>query len=453
MRALRRSAIWAIVIALAVVQPVTAQSLKQTLVSAYKNSRLLEQNRALLRATDEGAAAALSALRPVVSFVGSATATEPVGFSGDRITANASVSARMTVYDGGNAKLGLEVAKQSILATRAALRSLEQQVLLNATSAYFNVRKAAQVVTLQSNNLELIERELQASKDRFEVGEVTRTDVALAEARLAAVKSSLAAAEGALARAREAYKVAVGRYPGQLSAPGALPRPAPSLSSAKATARKLSPAIIQAQHNAKVADLNVERANTAFGPSVSLSGSVSSDHDFETSGMVSLSVNQTIYSGGQRSALYRQAVAQQDATRAVLLQSALIAEQGVGNAWADLDVANASLKATEEQIRAARLAFEGMREEASLGARTTLDVLDAEQDLLDAETNRAAAVNDRFVAAYALLASMGKLTVDQLNLGIVTYDPAAYYESIKGAPRRSDRGLQLDKVLKSIGKK
>ena len=117
-----------------------------------------------------------------------------------------------------------------------------------------------------------------------------------------------------------------------------------------------------------------------------------------------------------------------------------------------LQVSNASLTATDDQIEAAKLAFEGMREESSLGARTTLDVLNAEQDLLDAETSKAQAVNNRYVAAYGLLAAMGKLTAQNLNLGVVTYDPAAYYESVKSAPKISDRGAQLDKVLKSLGK-
>ena len=430
-----------------------AQSLKQTFIDAYRNSKLLDQNRALLRATDESAAVALTSLRPVVSFVTSATAVDPVPFGGDQLSANASISASLTIFDAGNAKLGVEVAKQNILATRAALRGLEQQVLLNAASAFFNLRRATEVVALQTNNRALITRELDAAQDRFDVGEVTRTDVALAQARLAAVKSSLAAAQGGVARAREAYKVAVGKYPTRLGSAGALPNPAPSLNAAKAAARKASPAIIQAQHNAKVADLNVARSDTAFKPTVGVSGSVRADQDGDTSASVSLSLNQTLYSGGRNSALFRQAIAPQQASRAALLKSALIAEQGVGNAWADFGVAKSSLVASEEQIKASRLAFEGLREEASLGARTTLDVLDAEQDLLNAETTRAGAVNDRYIAAYALLASMGRLTVDQLNLGIVSYDPAAYYESVKSAPKRTKRGTQLDKVLKSLGKK
>lgn len=430
---------------------VHAQSLKQTFIDAYKNSNLLNQNRALLRATDETAAQALAAIRPVVAFSASATRSDP--YMDDPVTASLAISASLLLYDGGDSKLEREVAKQTILSTRASLRAVEQQVLLNAASAFFSVRRAAEVVTLQTNNLSLIERELDAATDRFEVGEATRTDVALAQARLAAAKSALAAANGSLAQAREFYRVAVGKYPAGLGAAGTLPRPAASLAAAKAEARKKAPSIIGAQHDVKIADLNVKRADAGNRPSINLSGSVRRDQDFDSSASVTLSLDQTIYAGGRLASLYRQAIAQQDAARSALLQQTISVEQNVGNAWADLTVSNVSLSASEEQITASRLAFEGLREEASLGARTTLDVLDAEQDLLDAETNRAAAVNDRYIAAYTLLAQMGKLTVDQLNLGIVSYDPAAYYESIKKAPGRSDRGLKLDKLLESLGRK
>lgn len=441
-------------LAMAVIVPgnASAQSLKQTLIYAYENSRLLEQNQALLRATDEGAALAVSSLRPIVSLAGSASAVDPAPFGGDTLSGNVSLSARLNLFDGGDRRLGVDAAKETILATRSALREVEQQVLLGAAVAFFDVRKAATLVELQRNNLQLITRELQAAQDRFEVGEVTRTDVALAQARLAAVQSTLVAAEGSLARAREGYHLAVGKFPRALGSSGALPRPARSLASAKSLAMSKSPRIAQAQHEVKVAEINVARTRTAFRPTVDLSGSVSADDDGDTSGAITLTLNQTLYSGGQRNALNRQAIAQKEATRAGLLQTTLSVEQGVGNAWSDLNVANASLNATEEQVRASRLAFEGLREEASLGARTTLDVLDAEQNLLDAETNRANAVNDRFIAAYALMASMGLMTAEHLNLGIKTYDPADYFNQVKDAPRGSRRGNQLDKVMKALGK-
>ncbi len=430
-----------------------AQSLNEALVAAYKNSNLLEQNRALLRATDETAAVALSALRPVVDFAASGSAVGPVPTAGDSLSASVSLTARITLYDGGDAALGLDAAKATILATREALRQVEQSVLLQAASAFFDYRNAVTTVDLQTKNLELETRELQATRDRFEVGEVSRTEVALSEARLAGVKSGLAGAEGALARAREGYRAAVGQFPRTLGTVGKLPAPAKSLAGADAVAMASNPDIAQAQHEVTVAEINVARADTAFKPTVDLSGSMSMDHDIATSGSVTLSLRKTLYSGGQRSALYRQAVAQREAALAGLLQTVRLVSQSVGNAWADLDVAGASLVAAREEVRAAELVFEGIREEASLGARTTLDVLEAEQDLLDAETDRAAAVNNRFVAAYALLAEMGRMTARDLGLGIALYDPAAYYNSVKDAPGLSKRGAKLDKVLEALGKK
>ena len=452
-RQVSKGVLLAVVLSVGAPLAAPAQSLNETLVAAYKNSNLLDQNRALLRATDENATVALSALRPVVSFVASGSAVRPVPTGGDSLSASASLTARLTLYDGGNAALGRDATKATILATREALRQVEQTVLLQAASAFFTYRNAVTTVGLQSKNLELETRELQATRDRFEVGEVSRTEVALSEARLAGVKSGLAGAKGALARAREAYRAAVGQFPRTLGAVGKLPTPAKSLAGADAVAMASNPGIAGAQHEVTVAEINVARADTAFKPSVDLSGSLSVDHGIDTSGSVSLSLNKTLYSGGQRSALYRQAVAQREAARAGLLQTVRLVSQSVGIAWADLDVAGASLVAAREEVRAAELVFEGMKEEASLGARTTLDVLEAEQDLLDAETNRAAAVNDRFVAAYALLAEMGRMTARDLGLGLALYDPAAYYNSVKDAPGLSERGVQLDKVLKALGKK
>ena len=428
--------------------PSDAQSLRETLALAYKNSDLLKQNRALLRATDEGAAAAVAALRPVVAFSGSANESDLTGFS-----TNLTLTASISVFDGGDSRLAIDVAKQNILATRSSLVNLEQQILLSAAQAFFDVRKTAEVVDLQKKNLVLIEKERDAAQDRFEVGEVTRTDVALAEAQLAFVRSSLAAAEGNYAVARESFRLAVGRYPTKIGDAGQLPRPAATLSAAQAIAARNSPDVQTAKHNAKVAELNVARAKTAFGPSVNLSGNLSKSTGSDINPSVTLSLNQTVYAGGTRSALYRQAVAQEQAAKVAVHYAAALAAQSVGSSWAQIEVAKASIESSQEQVRAARLAYEGLREEAQLGARTTLDVLNAEQNLFDAETNLATALNDQFISAYSLLAAMGKLTVKDLKLGIVTYDPAAYYESIKDAPRESGRGLKLDKVLQAIGKK
>ena len=180
--------------------------------------------------------------------------------------------------------------------------------------------------------------------------------------------------------------------------------------------------------------------------------SINLDEDQNTSEEYGLDVVVPLYQGGRLSALHRNAIALRDAARSELLQITLLVEQEVGSAWADVLVAQARLRAATDQIRAAEIAFEGAREEARVGARTTLEVLDREQELNDARTARIAALADEVIATYALLAAMGLLTVDHLNLGITTYDPAAYYNAVKAAPPTSDRGRALDRVFKSIGR-
>jgi len=430
-----------------------AESLTDALISAYKHSGLLEQNRALLRAADEDVAQAVSALRPVLNYYANATYANPVSqLSGRHTSANVGLQADLLLFDGGQSKLAIDLAKESVLATRQGLISVEQSVLLRAVTAYMSVRRDTETLAISRNNVRVITQELRAAQDRFEVGEVTRTDVALAESRLAAARANEAAAQGALAQSREEYRVAVGRYPGPLSAPPRLPATAKSLEGARAVAYRTHPLLLQAQHDVAAADLGVARAKTLVRPNLTLTGRANQADSGITSSSIGLEFGGPIYQGGNLSSLHRQAIAQRDAARAGLHVTRHDIAQLVGNAWAQVLVARARLVATDRQIRAAQVAFRGIREEATLGARTTLDVLDAEQELLDARSARVAAVTDEYIATYSLLSSMGLLTVDHLRLGIQTYDPAAYYNAVKGAPTPSLQGKKLDGVLKALGK-
>lgn len=439
------------VMALAVAAPAAeAESLADALVSAYRNSNLLEQNRALVRAADEDVALAVSALRPVVTFIQRTRWNSP-RFR-DRLTKTVALTASMDLYTFGQNQLAIDAAKESVLATREGLVRIEQNVLLTAVRAYMNVIRATEVVNLRESNVRLITRELRAAEDRFSVGEVTRTDVALAQSRLAAAQSNLAAARGELEVARETYNAAIGHYPEALSFPRSNPDTAANEADARAIAVRRHPEIRQAQREVTVAEINIQRAIAAMKPTISLSGEVSVDDRESTARQYGLDVTVPIYQGGRLSALHRNAIALRDAARAELLQITLLVEQEVGSSWADVLVAQARLQAATDQIRAAEIAFEGAREEARVGARTTLEVLDREQELNDARTARIAALADEVIASYTLLASMGLLTVDHLNLGITTYDPAAYYNAVKRAPATSDRGRALDRVFKSIGR-
>jgi outer membrane protein len=428
-----------------------AETLTDALVSAYRNSNLLEQNRAVFRAASEDAALAVSALRPVVNFIASASAQIVTTTS---LSASLQVTGDITVYDFGRGELSINAAHEQVLATQSALVALEQRVLLNAVAAYMDVRGAADTVELREANVRLITQELRAANERFEVGEVTRTDVAIAEARLAASRSELAGAQGDSAIAREGYNIATGHYPGPLSPPPTLPHTARSMVDAQAIARQTHPSIAQSQHELAAADMNVQRVILQRSGSVTAraaAGVTATNSGNGAAASLGLTYQRSIYQGGRMSALERQAVARQDAARAGLQQTVASVLQNVGVAWANFERAAARIEASDRQIRASQTAYDGVSEEATLGSRTTLDVLNAEQELLDARTSRVAAAANVQLAAYSVLETMGLLTVEHLNLGIPTYDPEAYYSSVRDAPYRSPQGEALDRVLRSIG--
>ncbi len=445
--------------------PAQAETLTDALISAYRNSNLLEQNQAVLRAADEDVAIAVSSLRPVVSYVvsaGTSWTKRTTDFSTtefDSLSTSIALSVDFVLFDFGRNRLAVEMAKEAVLATRQALVSVEQQVLLAAVSAYVDVQLKQEIVALRQSNVRLITSELGAARDRFDVGEITRTDVSIAEAALAAARSGLAAAEGELLVAREAYKAAIGHYPSNLAALPAAPAIGKSLDEARKVAVRGHPSILRAQHEVVIAERQVALASANMKPSIGLSGqignstadsSIAGNDTASLNAQLGLSMSQTLYAGGRLSSLYRKALAGQEGARAALKQTVLLVEQGVGNAWSALIVYTASIEASRQQIAAAQAAFDGVREEASLGARTTLDVLDAEQDLLDARASRLEAEAGRYVAVYQVLSSMGLLTVEHLNLGIPTYDPEAYYNAVKSAPPTSVQGKKLDRILKKV---
>ncbi|MFP7673693.1 TolC family outer membrane protein [Marivita sp. S0852] len=459
---------FALAIGVGLTAPVAkAETLADAMIGAYNSSGLLEQNRAVLRAADEDVAQAVAALRPVVSWASDATrqfGTSRSSSTGGMIvstvsnTMSASLIAELTVFDNGLSRLAIETAKESVLSTRQQLVSVEQQVLLSAVEAFMEVRRAIENVSLRENNVRLITQELRAARERFEVGEVTRTDVSLAEARLAAARSQLAAAQGALTIAREEYLAVVGRMPGALQTPRTLPTLPDTVDTAKAIAVREHPQILSVQHQVAAAELSILRAKAAMKPSVRLAGRLSVtegvDSDrFTRGGSIGIEAGGPIYQGGRLTSLVRQSIANRDATRGQLLQVVDQTAQNVGNAYAQLRIARASLVSSERQVRAATVAFRGVREEAALGARTTLDVLNAEQELLDARSAQISAQVDENIAAYRVLSTLGRLTATDLSLNVQQYDPVNYYNLVKDSPiQKSQQGQQLDRVLKSLGK-
>ena len=306
---------------LALAAPARADTLADALAGAYTHSGLLEQNRALLRAADEDVASAQALLRPIVNW--SASIDHTFGTSGSSNTnifgitsfnrvslqgtsTTMGIVAQMLVYDFGASASRIEAAKEVVLATRSSLLSIEQQVLLRAVSAYMTVRQSYEFVALRENNQRLLTQELRAAKDRFEVGEVTRTDVSLAEAQLAAARSGVAAAKRDLAQAIEFYRNVVGRAPGQLAPPPSLPRTESNVDKAKALAMRRHPDLQAAQHQVSANDLLVIATDRDMSPTVTLNGSLSVTENFgndnyRRNGSVGIGVGGPIYQGGRLS--------------------------------------------------------------------------------------------------------------------------------------------------------
>jgi len=434
-----------------------ADSLRQVMADAYRNSQLLEQRRLLLRVQDENVTQAMSQLYPVLNFVSNASRNLDTSTT----VVTASLIGELVLYQGGRRQTAIAASQATVEAAREQLVSLEQQVLLDAVTAYLGVWQDQQVVTVSEANVRVITQQLRAARDRFEVGEDTRTSVAQAEAQLALARSNLAASQGSLEISRELFNLAIGRYPNGLSGPGSLPALPHTEAAAEALARQQHPAIRALQSEVTAAELAVEDARGALRPTVSLEAGLTQTLENSAnpageggSASISLNVRAPIYQAGRLASVERQALAQVGAARAALNQQALVNVQAVGNAYAQLRIANAQIQASDQRIRAAELAFEGVREEASLGARTTLDVLDAEQDLLDARISRIQAEASLFTAAYSVLAASGLLTVEHLGLPVPQYDVEAYGAAFPaGTPRvSSPQGERLDSVLQRLGR-
>lgn len=450
-------------------QAAAAETLTDTLIQTYQSSPFLKSQRAALRRIDENVAIARSSKRPDVSAAVGASASvfrpEPFqrlqGF--DTVTVRpdwqleeevtAELRTTLLLYDHGQTEAAVQSTLAQVMANRAVLRDVEQTVLFGAVQSYMDVRRDEISVEVAEANVEVLTEQVRATRDRFELGEVTRTDVSLAEARLAAARAGLASFRGQLQISREAFAAVVGVPPQNLQPPPPLPDLPETLSRAEAIAMGLHPVLVASRNSEEAAVFDLSRARSARGPSVSGSAAIVSNAEGVTErgiggvqGTLSITGRVPIYQGGRLSAAVRQAEALLAQRKFEVQDTARQIRQNTGAAWANLAVARASITANREQVRAARLAFEGVQEEAMLGARTTLDVLDLEQDLRDAQLQLASSERDEYVAAYQLLSTMGLLTVEHLNLGIPTYNPELYHNEVQNAPYSTVEGNILDKL-------
>jgi len=431
------------------------QSLSDALVNAYKNSYLLQSARASLRSTDEGVAQAVAGGRATLAAKTSVSATTFLSSLITTQAASLTLSANLTLWDGGDTALAIKAAKQNVAAARMTLVDTEQSVLLAAATAFLDMRRDAEFLKLAENSRAVFGRQVKASKDRFEVGEVRRTDVSQSEASFAVAQSTVALRQGTLEISREAYFVATGRYPGVLLSPPPLPPIPRTLAAAKSIAMRTHPSIARAKALARVAELNIYRAEAAMKPKFNLLGQLGINANAFSGDTAAIAIQGSlpIDSGGALTSAHRHAVALSQKARADIQRAGQLVTQNVNRFWAQLRIARATITARQKEIRASRVALRGVREESDLGARTTLDVLDAERALLRAQTNLAASKRDEYVAVYSLLSSMGLLTVHHLKLGIKTYDVAKNYNRVSTAPGPSNRSKLLDKILVRAGKK
>lgn len=433
-----------------------AQTLEEALAQAYAaNPRLLAE-RAALRAADEDVSRAAAGWRPTLEVKGSAgmrwqkneiDASGSFGGGGDSNAPewahsdpySASMELSQPLYPIGATVSARKAAEQRAFAARAGLVDVEQQVLEGAAAAYVTVLRDQSVVELNLNNEQVLGRQLQAARDRFHVGEITRTDVSQAEARLADARASRIGADGNLEAARATYENLVGAAPGALRFPTTTGLPVPaSPEEAEALAMARNPAILRAAALENAARRDIELALARLQPRVTLeatlqrSGAPNSFMTQSDTAEAILRVTVPLYRTGEEYARVRQSREVAVQRRRELDAARRQTRESVAQRWQSLETARARVAAFRASVEANGIALAGVEQEAEVGARTVLDVLDAEQELFEAQVNLVRAEADAAVAAFALLRVTGRMTADELALPGKTYDPVAHYDAVRG---------------------
>ena len=424
--------------------PAQGQSLLDAMTSAYDSNPTLQAARAELRSVNEGVPQALSNWRPEVTVTASGGRQyidqDSTSSRGDQFTTprEGALSVVQPLYRGGRTVAATESAENDVEAQRATLTSVEQDVLLAAVTAYMDVWRDQAVLQLNINNERVIQRQLEATQDRFAVGEVTRTDVAQSETRLATATADRIAAQGSLTASRAVYEEVVGQRPGTLQAPPRQYEGLPgSVEDALAAARSGNPDILASSFAEKAAQGDVQEVTGELLPTIQLRGTASTAEDTNQRDattdraqiLVELSV--PIFQQGAVASRVREAKQVSSQRRLELLEDQRRIEQETVSAWEGLQTAQAQIVSFESGVRSAEIALEGVRQENLVGARTILDILDAEQELLDAQVNLVGSQRDEVVAAFAVLAAVGRLTARDLALPVRLYDPEADYRKVR----------------------
>jgi outer membrane protein len=425
---------------------VSAQTMEAALSRAYSGNPTLNAQRASVRVTNENVPQALSGYRPRITAsadIGASitdTNLPGVGNSTTRLgPRGAGVQIDQNIFDSGKTRSSVSQAESQVLGARATLRNTEQNVLLDAATSYMNVLRDTAILSLNRNNVEVLEEQLRQTRDRFQVGEVTRTDVAQAEARLSSAQSQAILAESNLKTSIARYRQNIGAEPRQL-APGRpienlLPKSLPAALNVALTGH---PAIIASLHGVDAAELQVKVTEADLYPVVGVRGIVAQRYDnqlfgdnrFNASVVGSLTI--PIYEGGQVYSRTRQAKETAGQRRIEVDTQRDTVRAAVVSAWGGLDAAKAQIISAQAQVQASSTALAGVREEAKVGQRTTLDVLNAQQELVSARSTLVTAQRDRVVASYAVLSAIGRLSSETLKLKTETYDARRHYDQVKG---------------------
>lgn len=426
--------------------PATAETLNETLAATYRYNPTLDAERARLRVQDEEVARAISGYRPVIT--GNAdvnyqyTNIRPDTTSdGTRFPKGYSVNLTQPIFLGGRVVNAVSEQEAATRAARESLRRVEQDVLLDAVTAFMDVLRDQAIVKLRENNVNVLSRELKATEDRFAVGEVTRTDVAQAQARRSGSVSNLDLARANLKTSRASYERVVGSPPGNLVEPrgfdGLLPK---SLQDAVGLGTHQHPLVVESLYLEQSSRFSVDRIRGELLPQVQLEASygerfdTSLGVDREQLGVVTGRVSVPIYEGGEVYARVRQAKQAHIGRLQQIEVARSEAEARVVGAWSQLVAARARIEADTVQVTANQTALTGVREEERVGQRTLLDVLNAEIELLDAQVQLVTSRRDNVVGAYSLLSAVGALDIASLGFDSVAYDPEAHYEEVRRKP-------------------
>ena len=425
---------------------VRAETLADAIALAYRSNPTLQAQRALQRATDETVVAARSGLRPTVGVSASlGYSNADTGYSNpSRIESNsggATLTLTQPLFTGGRTTAAVQAAEATVSAGRETLRSTEASVLQAVVQAYTDVRRDQQIVAIRQNNLTLLSNQLEEAKAKFEVGQITRTDVAQSEAQLAAARALLSSSQAQLQISRANYTAVVGQNPGELALEPPIPGLPPAVDQAFDVAEAENPSLRRARSTEQASRARIAEAKAANHPTVSLQGSLGysgrvspfDPSDYNRAVTAEAVVTQPLFTGGLNASNIRSATEQNTADRLNIEGARRQVVQQVSQAWNIMVSSRANVISDEEQVRAARVAFEGAQEEYRVGLRTTLDVLIAQQNLRDAELALVQARHDAYVAEAGVLNAMGRLEARYLVSGVDDYDPGANSRRVRNA--------------------